>query len=81
MRQTVSLRVNWGAVMTDLQAAGWSLRRIADTVGDVSEAALRNARYGDMRHATGERVIQLWMRVTGCDRDELPMCDGMDVEA
>lgn len=81
MPRDCTLRVNWGCVLQDLQQAGWSLRRIAQSVGDVSESALRTARYGDMRHSTGERVVALWMRVTGAEREALPMYDGLDVEA
>ena len=53
---------------------------IAGAEGDISESALRNARYGDMRHSTGERLVALWMRVTGEERESLPMSDGLDVE-
>lgn len=80
MARECVLRVNWGCVIHDLQQSGWSLRRIADTVGDITESALRNARYGDMRHATGERMVGLWMRVTQQEREALPMSDGLDVE-
>lgn len=74
------LRVDWGAVIEQLQASGRSLREVAADVG-VSEGALRKARFGDVRYGTGERLVLVWVEVTGQDPEELPRTDGLQAEA
>ncbi len=77
--QRIELRVNWGAVVEDLQMHGMSLRRIAELVG-VAESTLRACRYGDLGHSKGERIILLWMQHTGCEREAIPLWDGLGCE-
>lgn len=78
-RERVYVRVNWGALVDDLMSAGLSMREVAERV-DVTHAALSRARFGDMRHATGERLVVLWMQTTGLDREALPLSDGLECE-
>lgn len=77
--QRLELRVNWGAVVEDLQCSGLSLRRIGELV-DVAESTLRACRYGDMGHSKGERLITLWMQHTGHEREAIPLWDGLGCE-
>jgi len=76
---TFPLRVNWAMVVADLQRHGHTLRQVAYTI-DVDHSTLSKTRYSDMRHATGERLISLWMNVTGEPREALPLSDGMECE-
>lgn len=76
---TFPLRVNWAMVVADLQRHGHTLRQVANTI-DVDHSTLSKTRYSDMRHATGERLISLWMNVTGEPREALPLSDGMECE-
>lgn len=66
-------------VVADLQRHGHTLRQVANTI-DVDHSTLSKTRYSDMRHATGERLISLWMNVTGEPREALPLSDGMECE-
>lgn len=67
-------RVDWFRVLSDLRRAGMALTLIA-TVTHSSKTRLLGLRNADAepKHATGERIIRLWIQQTGLPREKLPM--------
>lgn len=71
--QITETRVNWFQLFAQLKASGWSLYRIVGHLG-VSKSTLIGWKMGvEPRHADGERLILLWLEVTGKQRAELPL--------
>lgn len=67
-------RVDWFRVLSDLRRAGMALPLIASLTrcSKTKLLGLRNAE-AEPKHATGERIIALWMRQTELPRERLPM--------
>jgi len=65
-------RISWFRLFAELKANGWSLYRIVGHLG-VSKSTLIGWKMGvEPKHADGERLIELWLEVTGKHRGELP---------
>jgi len=70
---TTDTRISWFRLFAELKASGWSLYRIVGHLG-VSKSTLIGWKMGvEPRHADGERLIVLWLEVTGKQRGELPV--------
>lgn len=67
-------RVDWFRVLADLQRHGFSISAVCLSI-EVPKATLLGWRNLDAepRHADGERLVQLWSRVTERPRDEVPL--------
>jgi len=71
--QITETRVNWFLLFAQLKEKGWSLYRIVGHL-DVPKTTLLGWKMGvEPKHADGERLIQLWLEVTGLQRAELPI--------
>lgn len=70
---TADTRISWFRLFSEMKEKGWSLYRIRDRL-DVSKSTLIGWKMGvEPRHADGERLILLWIEVTGKQRNELPI--------
>ena len=69
------IRVDWFRVVAELQGKGYKIENIAAAIGVAKSTLMgwRNPPYSEPRHADGERLVQLWCRVTGLPRDAIPV--------
>lgn len=66
-------RVDWFAVLIDLNRKGLTTVGIAQTIGTPRSTVLGWKQGGEPNHADGERLVALWLRMTEQPRDRLPM--------
>lgn len=68
-------KIDWFRVLSDISRAGYSLQKIAYEL-DVATSTLVGWKQGAVpRHHTGEALIAIWMRITGLEREQLPVLD------
>ncbi len=67
-------RIDWFRLMSELKRGGWSLRAMAAAtrISKPVLVGLRNSG-AEPKHVAGEALIELWCRVTGLGREQLPM--------
>lgn len=67
------MRVNWPAVLADLCCGPLNVYGLARQL-EIPRSTLRGWIDGaEPGHAEGERLIAVWMRMKGKERDSLPM--------
>lgn len=72
-RLHTTARIDWFAVLVDLQRRGLSGRAVSEQVV-VPYSTLSGWKQGsEPNHADGERLIALWMRMTDRPRADVPM--------
>lgn len=66
--------VDWPLLLEELLLSGLTFRELATQV-DAAHSTLINYRHATTSppHATGERLIERWITITGKTRAELPM--------
>lgn len=74
-------RVHWFQLLADLTKAGFSLTQVAREI-QVETKRVYGWRYGaHPRHADGERLIELYLALTGYPRERLPLISEHDHRA
>lgn len=65
---------DWFRILADLQRCGLSLRQVATRVGCTRWRIYEVWRGAtpDLRHADGERVLDLWCKLTKRSKDQAP---------
>lgn len=67
-----SVKVDWFKVLNGLNRAGYTMQKIADEI-DVAKSTLLGWKQGsELRHSTGEALIELSSSVLSHDRSQLP---------
>lgn len=70
--ETDPFRVDWFAVLTDLKRCGLASLQAARQI-EVPHSTVMGWKEGsEPKHADGERLIDLWIAVTGRNRHQLP---------
>lgn len=65
-------RIDWFRVLADLRRAGLSTIAVGSQL-QVPDSTIRGWKMGsEPRHADGESLVDLWMRVLGRQRAQLP---------
>jgi transposase-like protein len=65
-------KIDWFQILSELSRSGYSLQDIAEELDVVASTLIGWKKGASPRHHTGEALIELWCRVTGKDRQELP---------
>lgn len=75
------LRVDWFRVLADLRRLGWSSARVASQI-DMPRSTIDGWKAGAVpRYSPGERLVALWVEVTGNARDDVPRVSPYDWRA
>jgi hypothetical protein len=70
--QVADSRIDWFQIVVDLGRAGLPTRSVAGQIG-VPKATILGWKQGaEPKHADGERLLELWCRMTGRGREHLP---------
>lgn len=65
-------KIDWFRILADLSRKGYSLQGIADELDVVASTLIGWKKGASPRHHTGEALIEMWCRVTGSTRKEVP---------
>lgn len=65
-------KIDWFRLLSDISRQGYSLQVIADELDVVASTLIGWKKGASPRHHTGEALIEMWCRVTGKCRQELP---------
>ena len=65
-------KIDWFRLLSDMSRQGYSLQDIADELDVVASTLIGWKKGASPRHHTGEALIEMWCRVTGKCRQELP---------
>ncbi|MCS3401395.1 hypothetical protein NYE92_01360 [Pantoea sp. B566] len=65
-------KTDWFRLLTDISRHGYSLQDIAEELDVVASTLIGWKKGASPRHHTGEALIELWCRVTGKSRSQLP---------
>lgn len=72
-RLQTTTRVDWFGVLTDLNRRGLTTVTIAQLVTAPRATVLGWKQGAEPNHADGERLVGLWVRITGNARESVPM--------
>ena len=66
-------RVDWFRIYADLKKSEWSLCRVSRETG-IARTTMASWRDGvEPKHADGEAIIEVWEKVTGKCRKDVPV--------
>src|SRR3546814_1777891 len=72
------LRVDWFRVLVDLRRLGWTSARVAGEI-DMPRTTVDGWKAGAVpRYDPGERLVALWVEVTGNARGDVPRVSPFD---
>lgn len=67
-------RVDWFRVLAELQQRGYSVTSVSVAIGVPKSTVMGwKTLAAEPRHADGEELVKLWMRVHGQPREALPL--------
>lgn len=81
MNRVDDQRVNWFLLIVELCRRGYTHSTIAAAVGSPKSTVQGWKQGAEPKHSNGERMIGLWVRVTGMGRDTLPKISRYDWRA
>lgn len=67
------IRIDWFMVINDLCRLGFQSQRIADRVGVAKSTLLGWKQGAEPKHSEGDRLLCLWVEITGKHRDDAPV--------
>lgn len=73
LRLQVEPRVDWFAILADLQRKGLPVSAVALQIGVPRTTLLGYKQGAEPKHADGERLVGLWVQITEHARDRVPM--------
>ena len=68
------MRVDWFQILVDLSRKGLTTRSMADAIHVPPSTLLGWKQGAEPKHADGERLVLLWIDMTGNAREVLPRC-------